>query len=346
MKAAVYDGPRSLRVIEVADPSPAEDHLLIEIKACGICGTDLRIYKHGHHRVTPPRILGHELVGILAKSSPDLEGFQVGDRVGIPPILPCGDCSLCRRGITNLCPRAEILGFHRDGGFAEYVVVPVDLARNAGITSIPQGLGDVEATLAEPMGCVLNGLELAGVRSGDTVLVVGAGPLGIIHGEIAKMLGASRVIVAEESDERLEVARSFPSIDEVIDLKAEDLPGGTARLTGGYGADVISVVRSNPQIQADSLEALAPRGRLILFGALPRGASHVTLDTNIIHYKEAAVVGVTGCQPRQYRQALDMLASGNVRTDQLITHRFPLDQIQEAFDRKLSGEGLKMVIES
>lgn len=345
MKAAIFEGPRLLRVAEVPEPPLAEDHLLIEVKACGVCGTDLRIYKHGHHRVSTPRVLGHELVGVIAKSSPSLEGFKVGDRVGIPPIMPCGECPMCRRGVTNLCHRLEILGFHRDGGFARYVAIPASAAQRAGITHIPDEIGDVEATLAEPIGCVLNALELADVKAGDTVLVVGAGALGIVNAEVAKMLGASRVIVAEESAERLNVARTFSSIDELIDLSTEDLPGGTARVTGGEGADVIVVVRSSPRIQADALEALAPRGRVVLFGALPRGASHVTLDTNIIHYKEAAVVGATGCVPRQYRRALDLLARGTVKTDRLITHRFPLDQIQEAFDRKLSGEGLKMVIE-
>lgn len=345
MRAAFYEGPRTIHVRDTADPVPGDGELVIQVKACGLCGTDMRSYKHGHDRLQPPRILGHEFAGVVIEKGSSVHDWNVGDRVGVPPIVFCGECPVCRQGVFNLCPHQEIIGFHRDGGFSEYVLIPERAVRAQSVSRIPDHVTFVQATLAEPMGCVINSQELGRIQPGDVFLGIGAGPLGIIQAELAKDAGASMVIVVEEGEARRRAAASFRSVDVVIDPAEQDVTAEVRRLTDGRGADVVMIVRASPRVQAAALDWVAPRGRIVLFGGLPKGGSHVLLDTNIIHYKEAAVVGATGCTPRQYRRALDILASGAIDTDRLITHRFKLENIADAFEQKLFGAGLKAVIE-
>ena len=199
MKAAVLKGIENLEMEDISRPTPSPQEILIKVKACSICGTDIRVYHHGHKHMRFPRIIGHELSGEIVEIGKRVEGHKLGEKVAIAPAIPCGRCHYCRRGMQSMCINLTAIGYHYDGGFAEFMVVPEDAVRNGCVNTIPPELSFEEAALAEPLACAINGQQLSQISLGNTVVVVGAGPLGCIHLQLAKAKGASRTILVELS---------------------------------------------------------------------------------------------------------------------------------------------------
>ena len=344
MKVARYYAPEDLRIEDAAVPEPGRGELLLKVRNCATCGTDVKIYYHGHHHIVPPRVLGHEVAGEVVALGQGTTGFELGDRVQLIAAVPCGDCRECRRGNMTVCERLTSIGYHYDGGFAEYLVVPELVLRVGGLNRIPEHVTFEEAAMTEPLACVLNGQELARVGAGDDVVVVGAGPIGSLHVRLARARGASRVFVIEQSAERLALAVEHVKPDGVVLSPGQDPIEAVRDFTEGRGADVVLVAAASGKAQEQALEMAAPRGRVSLFAGLPKDAPTITLDSNRVHYRELSVVGAAGSTPAHNTAALGLIASGEVPVRDLITHRIPLERVHEAIHGVRNGAGIKYVI--
>lgn len=344
MKAARLYEPGDLRVETRPEPTAGPGDLVLRVLACGTCGTDVKVFRHGHAHISLPRIIGHEVAGEIVEVGDGVDGFQVGERVQIIAAVPCGSCFQCRRGRQTVCEELESIGYQYDGGFAELIRVPAKVLAVDGVNRIPDGLSAAEAAVTEPLACVLNGQELVSVGSGDTVVVVGAGPIGCLHVRLARARGASRVILVDVNPTRLELAGRVGA-DALVDGSAGDPVKAILDLTDGRGADVVITAAASKAAQEQAPLMTMPRGRISLFGGLPRDDPVIRSDSNVIHYRELIVAGSYGSAPRHNREALRLIASGAVPVADLITHRRPLDQVADAIDIVARGEGIKVVIE-
>jgi L-iditol 2-dehydrogenase len=344
MRAAVLEELNRLAVKEVPDPQIGPGEILVRVRACAVCGSDVRIYHHGNPRVRPPQILGHEIAGDVIAVGDGVNEFAVGDRVATAADVPCGVCEYCRQGTGNNCAINYALGYQFQGGFAELLPLNRITVDYGPVHRIPDGMSYEAATLAEPLACCLNGLERSFLRPGETVLIIGAGPAGILLAEAATALGAGLVILAQRSPRRLELARGFRA-DAFIPTDQMDLTPAVMELTRGRGVDIAITACASPEAQEQALTVVRARGRVNYFGGLPRGSRPVSLDSNVIHYKECYIHGSHGSVPRQHKVALDLLAKGSIRADGLITHRFPLERIADAFAAQEQRLGLKVVVE-
>lgn len=344
MKAAVLKELKHIELQEVPTPEVDAESVLIRVRACGVCSSDIRIMNHGNPRVRPPQIIGHEIAGDVVAVGEKITKFAPGDRVAVGADVPCGECEACEAGVGNNCKINLAIGYQFQGGFAEYILLEPKVVRYGPVHKIPDQLSYEQATLAEPLGCAINGYEVVGFRPGDTVVVIGAGPVGCMLVELGRFMGASRVILVERLRERLEMARRFRA-DVFICTQDGDPVERVLEETGGEGADVVFTAAASVEAQEQALRMLAFRGRLNLFGGLPAGSRPIALDSNLIHYREAVITGSHGSVPRQHRFALELLARGLVPGERFITHRFSLDDIHEAFRVAAAGEGLKVVVQ-
>jgi len=344
MKAAVLKGIENLEMEDISRPTPSPQEILIKVKACSICGTDIRVYHHGHKHMRFPRITGHELSGEVVEIGKRVEGHKLGEKVAIAPAIPCGRCYYCRRGMQSMCVNLTAIGYHYDGGFAEFMVVPEDAVRNGCVNIIPSELSFEEAALAEPLACAINGQQLSQIGLGNTVVVVGAGPLGCIHLQLAKAKGASRTILVELSRERIDFAKKFAFPDVVINPSSENAIQRIKEETEGRGADRIIVSCPSGKAQEESLSMVAPRGIINFFGGLPLDNPFIKFNSNLIHYGEFYVVGTHGSAPYHNELALSLISQEKVRIKGLVTHRLSLERLEEGFALAESKKGMKIVI--
>ncbi|HHY32267.1 MAG TPA: alcohol dehydrogenase catalytic domain-containing protein [Firmicutes bacterium] len=341
MKAAVYYGVRDIRVEEQPVPAIEGDDILLEVEACAICGTDVRTFLNGSSTVTPPRVLGHEVCGIVREISAGMnDGPRVGDRVIVAPAVGCGYCRDCQSGAPNMCERLRTLGLDCDGGFAEYMVVPARARFN--LIKVPEGLAPEHATLAEPLACCINGQDQVGIRLGDSVVVIGAGPIGCMHTLLARLRGALKVVVIDKVRDRLGVAKELGAT-EVLCSESDEPVSSVLEITGGAGADVVIVACPSSEAQGQALQMCARRGRVLLFGGLPPGKT-ASLDTNLIHYKQIHVTGSHASTVLQNRLSVQLLASRVIPSEKLLTRVEPLDRIREAFDAAVSATEMKIAV--
>jgi L-iditol 2-dehydrogenase len=293
----------------------------------------------------PPRVMGHEIAGEIVELGADVEGWRVGDRVQVIAAIPCGTCGECRRGRMTVCPRQESMGYHYDGGFAQFLVVPAKVLAVAGLNRIPDGVSLAEASVAEPLACVLNGQELARVGPGDDVVVVGSGPIGCLHVRLARARGAKRVFLADINAERLALAAAIVQPDAAVDSGHTDAVDEVRKLTDGRGADVIITAAASGAAQEQALLMAAPQARISFFGGLPKDNPVIACDSNLVHYRELSIVGANGSSPAHNAAALDLIASGDVPVADLITLRLPLDRALQAFDAVGRGDAIKVTVE-
>lgn len=294
MKAARFYAPGDVRLEDVPEPINGPDELLVRIRNCSTCGTDVKIWRYGHHHILPPRAMGHELAGEVVGVGANVENWQIGDRVQIIAAIPCGECAECRAGRMTVCPNQESMGYHFDGGFAPAMIVPAKVLRVDGVNRIPDGLSFAEASVAEPLACVLNGQILARVGPGDDVVVVGSGPIGCLHVRLARARGAARVFLVDLNQERLDLAASLVQPDATIYGDAEE---AVMKLTDGRGADVVITAAASGAAQEQALRMTARQGRISFFGGLPKDNPIIALDSNLVHYRELTIVGANGSSP-------------------------------------------------
>jgi L-iditol 2-dehydrogenase len=255
----------------------------------------------------------------------------------------CGKCEFCVSGRHELCESTRELGQQWDGGFAEYMAIPKEAIACGSISKIPEGMKDEYAVLSEPASSCVHAQEKAGIGMGDTVLVIGRGPIGCMHISFAKARGAKCVIVAEISAERLELCLKF-GVDITINSSVEDLIARIAQITNGKGVEVVITANPVGSTQVQALEVAKKGGRVVFFGGLPKSDSRPGIDTNLIHYKGLHIIGISTFNPRHYRLAIDAIASGMIPAQLLITHLIKLDDFEKGVELAKTGKALKVVI--
>lgn len=349
MRAAFMTDVGSVEVRETEEPKLDPAGAILRVAACGICGTDARTFFNGDPKAPPPWVLGHEPVGVLEQigSEADLPpGVSVDGRVFLGSILTCGECWWCREGYQNLCERHLLYGYEPfPGAYAELAAVPPIATKN--LIPLPDDLPSDLATVADPFACALNGVEALDVRLGDTVVILGAGPIGCWQAVMCRDRGASRIFLTDVSRERLDVAtRVVGALLDDAFVAGED--NGVAEVlarTHGVGAERVSVAAPAKQAQQAALEMAAKRAKVVYFAGLPKHDPVSPLDMNQLHYKELAILGAYGATHRQYRITMDYLDRRKDDLVPVVTHRFPLDEIAQAFETIRAGTGLKMVIQ-
>jgi L-iditol 2-dehydrogenase len=341
MKAVVYHQAGDIRIENIHEPKIEAGGLLVKVQACAICGTDLKMYQKGDPRVPPGQIIGHEFVGEIVECGPRVQGYAVGERVTMATSISCGRCGFCQEGFTNRCEHLTPISRTYPGAFAEYIAIPASGVEGGFVIKVPKTLGEI-AALAEPVSCAVNAQILAGVKQGDTVVVMGCGPLGAIHTQVARARGAVKVIATGRSAWRLKQAESL-EIDAVIDTTKVDLVDEVMRMTDGLGADM--VIATIPTIESqEQAFSLARKGGMVnLFAGLPRGQSSLTVDSRLIHYREIFVSGASDSTPQHVELAVKLLAKGPV-WDRIVTHRFPLGRFMEALRLMEQRQCLKILI--
>jgi L-iditol 2-dehydrogenase len=343
MKAIVLRGINDYVYTDVEKPECPKDGLLLKVKACGLCGSDMRTLVSGHKNVSYPWTTGHEVCGIVDETGEDYKGSYVpGDVLTVAPNVFCGVCEYCRAGRFDLCMNLRELAQHWKGGFAEYMAIPAEALSNGCIVKINSDDDYAAAAISEPPSSCISAQEKLGIGLMDNVLIIGSGPVGCIHICVAKARGARKIIVADISKDRLDMCKAFGDV-ETINSAEEDVVARAKELTDGVGPDV--VITANPVgiTQVQAIEAVKKGGRVAFFGGLPSGKSTPMIDTNLIHYKGLIVIGTTNFAPQHHLTSIEMLKDGRIPADKLITHRLPLSKFHEGVELARSGKALKVV---
>jgi 2-desacetyl-2-hydroxyethyl bacteriochlorophyllide A dehydrogenase len=333
MKAALFEKPGSLKIVRKDLRRMAGDEILVRVEACGICGTDLHIVE-GSSRSTPPVVLGHEYSGVVEDSG-RTSGVVPGTLVAIDPNISCGTCYYCRRGLVHLCANLRALGVDIDGGMAEFCIVP-----KGQLHLLPEGMNPDAGALIEPLSCALHGLDRAGIRSGDSVVILGGGTAGLIMLQLVKNAGAAMAILVEPVAKKRILASQLGA-DVVLDPANDDVKEAVLQRTS-IGADVVIECVGSPATMRLSIE-LARRGGIVeFFGVCPIGAS-IPVEPNLVYFKELTIVG-SYVNPHTFTRAATLLNSGRVKTEELLIQHFPLEGVHEAFTALREGTTLKSII--
>lgn len=343
MKAAVLEQLERIEVKQVDDPQIDDGSALLKVESVAVCGSDIRIFRHGNPRVKPPAIIGHETSGIVVKAGKDVTRVTEGDRVAVGADVPCGECHWCRDGLGNNCEINYAMGYQIPGSFAEYMKLPRLVLEEGPVTKFSDSLSFDHAALAEPLACAINGLELVNLSLGKTIAIVGMGPIGCMMIDLARIMGATKVIAAQRSRKRMEIAKAYEA-DVYIATEEEDLVQRCREETGGEGPDVVITSCGSVEVHEQAVEMVAHRGYVNLFGGLGKHVRPMSVLSNTIHYKECFVTGSHGCVPRHHELAVELLEKGLVRVDPIITHHYPLDRIGDAFQTMESKQGMKIIV--
>jgi L-iditol 2-dehydrogenase len=343
MRAVVYHGKGDVRVERIPVPECKPGELRIKIDACAVCGSDQKTFNNGNPRMKPPITMGHEFTGLVETVGGSVKGFSIGERVVMATSISCGECFYCKKGWSNLCVKLDPMGFSYPGGMAEYVIIPEIALRNGHVIKVPSGVAPEHAALAEPFSCAVNAAENCAIGAGDTVVVVGAGPLGIMNLYVAREFGAARLILAQREGKRLEQARAF-ACDRLVNTTVENLAEVVRAETDGVGADCVIVAAPEASVQEQALELARKKGRVCLFASLPVGKNMLSIDSRKIHYGELVVVGASDSTPRQVQKAVELLSKTGSPAARLATPIIALDRIADAFRIMESRDGMRVVL--
>jgi L-iditol 2-dehydrogenase len=343
MNAAVYHGKGDVRYEKVPVPASRDGELRVRIDACAVCGSDQKTFFNGNPRMKPPIVMGHEFTGLIDTVGKSVVGFAVGERIVMATSISCGQCAYCRKGWSNLCVKLDPMGFSYPGGMAEYVIIPEIAIRNGHVVKVPPGIAPEYACLAEPVSCAVNAVENCRVEKGDTVVVLGAGPLGIMNLFVAREYGAGKLILGQREGKRLEQARQF-DCDLLVNTTKESLVDVVRGQTGGIGADVVIVAAPEAGVQEQALDLVRKKGRVCLFASLPVGKNMLSMDSRTIHYGELEVVGASDSTARQVAKAVSLLARRDFPKEKLANPILKLSEIQTAFKVMEARDGMRVVL--
>ncbi len=343
MKAAVYHKPGDIKLETVDIPKIGPRDVLVKVEVVLTCGTDLKMYKVGHPLTKPPMIIGHEFSGRIVKIGGEVVGFRKGMRVVAANTAPCNTCYYCKRGKPNLCENLSenVIGFSIPGAYAEYIKIPARIVQQ-NMYEVPRHVSFEEAALLEPLACVVHGVELADIGLGERVAIIGAGPIGLLHLQLAKIKGAREVIVSDLSNLRLENARKLGA-DCLVDASKVDQVEEVRKLTGGRGAEVVIEAVGSPETWRKAVQMTGKGGRIILFGGCPSGST-VPFDAGTVHYGELTIKGVFHHTPHCVEKALSLISSGAIKAKEFITQEMPLSRVEEGLKSMAQGKAIKVAI--
>lgn len=341
MNAIRFYAPEDIRYEKTEIPRLKQGEVRVKIYSALTCGTDLKTYRRGHPVLIKktPSGFGHEFAGIIDAVGENVENFKIGDRVVAANSAPCGKCYFCRKGEYNLCENLEFL----NGAYAEYINVPERIVKK-NLIKIPDSLSFEKAAFCEPLANVVHGIEKTDIKKGDTVGVVGIGTIGLMFVKLAKLKGA-RVIAAGRNPLKLKLAKEFGGADEVIDLTKYKNPDKIflSFTEDNKGLDVAIECVGLPEIWERMFNIVRKGGTINLFGGCKSGTS-INIDTRRLHYDELKVIGVFHHTPEYFRQAYELIASGQIDVEKLITHVMPLSQTEKALQLVASGEAIKVLL--
>jgi len=343
MLAAVLEEPGRLAIKELADPNCPPGGVVVKVLAAQVCSTDLHMWQRGHPALRCPRILGHEIGGIVEEVSNGVDGLKRGDKVQVYPGISCGTCRFCLQGRENLCPSIMILGFSVDGGFGQYLVLPEKAIKNGCLNPVTHPLSAAEAAMAEPLACCLNGLEKVALKEGETLLILGAGPIGCLFALAAKHQGSDKVILLEKNSARISQAGQKLEI-HVLDANKVDVVEAVMELTEGRGANVVVTCFREAALEYPLLDLAAPGGRALMFSGISADKGVVPTDLNAVHYRELSLIGAYGCTSVQCQRALVLMGDG-VDVSWLISKRVNLHGLEEAFSNLAAQKLMKVCVE-
>lgn len=347
MKALRLYGPKDVRIDDIPVPIINERELLIKIVSCSICGSDFRNVASGDsgHGMDLPRVMGHELVGTIAEAGLYWKDrFSIGENIVVNAIIPCGRCHLCIGGYPNQCLQKQTIAYQVDGAFAEYMKVPEQSILSGNVLKVREQAKLQHLALSEPLSCAINGQEISQVKLGESVLIVGCGPLGLFHVQLALLNGANQVIAVDFDRYRLEIARNLGA-DLVLSPKEVEVTAEILRATNGLGVDVVMVSVPVPAVVKDALRWAKNRGRINIFGGMPKNNKEMEFDLNVIHYRELSIQGTSDSTPRQLKKAIDLINSGRIKTDFMISKIVSLEEAKNILAEGPQLEHIKIVVD-
>jgi L-iditol 2-dehydrogenase len=353
MRAAIFYGPNNIatKQVKLYEYDEDKEMIILRVKSCAICGYDVRVFRNGHHKVTPPIVLGHEICG---ETIQDIRSFdetilKAGTRVAVSPLIPCLKCIYCYNKQFNLCMNLKEIGSNINGGFAEFLKVPKRTLQIGGIIPIPHDIGNEEAALLEPLSCCLNGLSRLGVtkESGadtSSIGIIGDGPIGLIHLQLCKLIGAKTVVIGKVLP-RIQKAKAMGA-DAVIlakDNETKDIAEEVSQVTDGLGVNAVIVATSNPAALNTATSIASKNSKINIFAGMPKG-SILSIDPNFLHYNQVTITGSFSATPHALRQAIRLVANKEVCLSEIISHEYPLSHIQDAIFATENYRGLRIVI--
>ena len=342
MKAIVYKGENEYRIEDIPKPEIGSREVMVRVKVCGICSTD--IFKADYGGAKPGAVLGHEIAGEVSEVGEDVIKFKIGDRVAMPPHAPCGICHYCIRGQETLCAvyrKSKV----RPGGFAEYIAVVPEMVERV-VTKLDDEISYEEGTMIEPTSCSYRAITRSGVISGDTVVVMGDGPLGLLNAQAAKVLGATQVVVSGHHDYRLGVAQKV-SIDFTINSKNESVEELVKELTNNRGADLVVVAVASSETTQRAMELIRPGGKVTLIGDfrdVPQ--PNLEVDPKLLLRDDATLMASWGCAHYDDQAAYELIKSGRINVRDMVTHTFPMEQFDDALNLIASRQCMRVAIKT
>ncbi|MGB9859444.1 MAG: alcohol dehydrogenase catalytic domain-containing protein [Moorellaceae bacterium] len=339
MQALCFLGPGKMELIEVERPKIGPGEILVEVKYAGVCGTDVRIYQ-GTKIIKSPRIIGHEFAGMVAEVGPGVESFKVGDRVTVYPVIPCGTCYACTAGRPNICVNRLTLGYELDGAFAEYIRIPREAVERGHVIALPQEVTFEEAAAAEPVAAAFHGVLRSRLSPGQDVCIIGAGPIGLYHVQLALWRGARNVIVSEPQEERRNKALRFGATAAVAPQELKDT---VQQITRGIGVDVVFIDVGIPSVIKEAISLAKKGGTCVLFAGCPVGST-AEIDPNEIHYKEVDLIGSSASTPENLATVLRLAARKFIDIKSTIGDILELKDWAQALEMKQNYAGLKTLL--
>jgi L-iditol 2-dehydrogenase len=343
MLAAVFYAPNNIVVQQVPI---SRRKVMLKVSACAVCGYDARVFRNGHRKVRPPVILGHELCGEIQSDIIAGDGMTIinaGSRVAVCPLIPCLQCPHCKIGDYNLCINLREIGSTSDGGFAQYVTVPEQLIRMGGLVSVPDNLTDEEAALLEPLACCLNSYSrMLPVAKESPVVIIGDGPMGLIHLQLFKRLSSSRVAIVGKVPLRMEKARAMGA--DAVFAYSRDVARDVLHFAGASsGAEVVVIATSNPIAFELATKVSARNSKINVFAGMPSGQTFL-LDSNWLHYNQISITGTFSSTPKMLNEATRIASEKTIDLSAIVTHKYSLPEIEEAIEATEKYHGLRAVI--
>jgi len=335
MKVAVWHGGKNLRIEEAPTPSIEENGVLVRVRACGLCGSDLHAYQGLSDRRVPPLVLGHEFAGDVEETGPGVKSLEIGDRVVVDPLVVCGECDRCIRGSQNVCRDKKFIGLSMQGALAEYVGVPADRC-----FLLPDEMSYEEGAMVEPTAVAVHATNRAAISLGDTVAIVGTGVIGLLTLQTVRLRGISRVLGIDLSNERLGLARRFGA-DEVINPVKVDAVERVMELTNRTGADCVLEAVGIQQTVRQAMKMVSDQGRVIVIGLLQKSMELEALEITV---RELSLMGTYGYTDRDFKTAIGLISEGRIDVRPLITTVLPLNSVKEGFESLVKQQAVKVIL--
>ena len=345
MLAAIYKGKKNIKVRDIPKPEIDDNEVLLKVKACSICGTDRKIYEYGHFKIKENNeyVLGHEISGVIEEVGKKVDYYKKGMRIALAPNVGCGFCEVCRKGLEQLCSDYNAFGISWPGGFAEYVKIPEIAVKHGNLVEIPESLSYEEAAIIEPLSCCYNAYESLNIRPGESLLIFGAGPMGILHLILNKHLGIGMTIVTDVDEKRLKLGQGFGA--DYLVKSDSGIKKTIMSLTKGIGVDNIITAASVPEIQEEALELVAINGKINFFAGLQAGKEEIKINSNVIHYKQLRITGTTGASLKQFRQTVKLSQGVGCNLKRMITKKIGIEELSTIFeDISVFNNNMKIVV--